>query len=316
MIFPFLSKISVVPPWLWPVFILGVLTLLFLDLFVFAKRSQKISKKSALIQSSIWIGVALLFNLWFTLRFGRELGLTFLTGYLLEESLSVDNLFVILMIFSSFRISAAHQHQVLFYGVLGAIILRATFIILGIHLVNEFHSILYFFGFFLLYAAIKVLLNREDQLEVKDSFSLRLLKKVIPTTTKMDHDRFFVREKGVLKATPLFLAVVVVEGADLIFAVDSIPAVFSVTRDAFVAFGSNILAILGLRSLYFLLASWVGELRYLKPGLAAILAFVGFKMLLMDYIKVPNLVSLCVVGSILIGAALCSWLADSNQRRG
>jgi tellurite resistance protein TerC len=214
---------------------------------------------------------------------------------------------VILLIFGSFRIPEQHQHRVLFYGVLGAIVLRAFFIILGAQLLHLFHWILYVFGGILVVTAIKFLRDTDEKIDVGENWSLRLLRRFIPTTNSFDGSRFFLIENGVRKATPLFLALVVIEVTDLIFAVDSIPAVFAVTQDAFVAFASNILAILGLRALYFVLADWVGKLRYLKPGLAAILLFIGIKMLVMDWFKIPSWVSLLVIFSILFTAALSSW---------
>lgn len=301
-----ISNVSVAPSWLWISFSIGILVLLFIDLSLFGRGVHKISRKKALIESGLWVAVALLFNLWFGMNYGRELGVEFLTGYLVEKSLSVDNLFIILLIFGSFRIRDEHQHRVLFYGVLGAIVMRAFFIIVGAQLLNMFHWILYIFGGILIVTAVKFLFESDDKVEVQDSWSLKVLKKIIPTTNSQEN-RFFVVEDGVRKATPLFLALVVIEVTDLIFAVDSIPAVFAVTQDAFVAFASNILAILGLRALYFVLADWVGKLRYLKPGLAAILGFIGVKMLLLDMFKIPSWVSLLVVFSILLTAGLSSW---------
>lgn len=301
------SNVSVAPTWLWVAFSCSVFLLLLIDLSLFGKGAHKISRKAALIESGIWISVALIFNLWFGFEFGKDLGIEFLTGYLVEKSLSVDNLFVILLIFASFKIPDAFQHRVLFYGVLGAIILRAFFIILGAQLLHLFHWVLYVFGGILVLTAIKFLRKTDEQIHVEESFSLRVLKKFIPTTSSSTEGRFFVIENGVRKATPLFLALVVIEITDLIFAVDSIPAVFAVTQDAFVAFASNILAILGLRALYFVLADWVGKLRYLKPGLAAVLGFIGVKMLLLDFFKIPSWVSLLVVFSILTTAGLSSW---------
>jgi tellurite resistance protein TerC len=302
-----ISGVSVAPGWLWVSFCLAILVLLMVDLSLFGKGGHKVSRKKALIESAIWVSIALLFNLWFGYTFGRELGVEFLTGYLVEKSLSVDNLFVILLIFGSFRIPEQHQHRVLFYGVLGAIVLRAFFIILGAQLLHLFHWILYVFGGILVVTAIKFLRDTDEKIDVGENWSLRLLRRFIPTTNSFDGSRFFLIENGVRKATPLFLALVVIEVTDLIFAVDSIPAVFAVTQDAFVAFASNILAILGLRALYFVLADWVGKLRYLKPGLAAILLFIGIKMLVMDWFKIPSWVSLLVIFSILFTAALSSW---------
>jgi len=304
------SHLSVVDPNLWIYFCVGAVLLLALDLSLFAKSSKKENHsmtKTALIESAGWISIALIFNLWFSFEYGNELGLQFLTGYLVELSLSVDNLFVILLIFSAFKIPGKYQHRVLFYGVLGAILMRAFFIIIGAQLLNHFHWIFYIFGAILIITAIKFLRESDDKVEVTENWSLRLMKKFIPTTNVMNGNHFFVRENHILKATPLFLALIVVEVTDLVFAVDSIPAVFAVTRDAFVAFGSNILAVLGLRALYFVLADWVGKLRYLKPGLAAILAFIGTKMLIVDFYKIPSTVSLLVVFSILVTAGLSSW---------
>jgi tellurite resistance protein TerC len=303
----FISNVSVAPSWLWVAFCVGVVVLLLVDLSLFGRSHQKISRKVALLESAIWISVALIFNAWFFFSFGSQLGIEFLTGYLVEKSLSVDNLFVILLIFSSFKIPEAYQHRVLFYGVLGAIILRAFFILVGAQLLHMFHWILYVFGAILVITAIKFLRETDEQIDVKENWSIRMIKKIIPTTTVLSGNKFFVKENGLRKATPLFLALIVVEVTDLIFAVDSIPAVFAVTQDAFVAFASNILAVLGLRALYFVLADWVSKLRYLKPGLAAILGFIGIKMLIIEFFKIPSWVSLLVIFSVLTTAALSSW---------
>lgn len=311
----FVTDISVAPPWLWIAFTVGILMLLAIDLSLFGRGNHKVKTKAALLESGIWIAVALGFNTWFAMAFGTELGLEFLTGYLVEKSLSVDNLFVILLIFSSFRIPDAYQHRVLFYGVLGAIILRAIFILLGAHLLNSFHWILYIFGFILVVTAIKFLRETDAKIDAKENWSIRLLKRFLPTTDKFNGRHFFAMESGVRKATPIFLALVVIEVTDLVFAVDSIPAVFAVTQDAFVAFASNILAILGLRALYFVLADWVTKLRYLKPGLAAILGFIGVKMLLVDFIKIPSWISLLVIFAVLTTAGLSSWYVAKVEER-
>jgi len=312
----FISDVSIAPPWLWISFSLGILVLLLVDLSLFGKGSHKISRKTALLESGIWVSLALLFNLWFGYAYGKDLGLEFLTSYLVEKSLSVDNLFIILLIFSAFRIPDQYQHRILFYGVLGAILMRAVFIILGAQLLHLFHWVLYLFGAILVLTAIKFLRETDQEVDVKENWALRFLRRLIPTTPHLNGNHFFVVEEGVKKATPLFLALVVIEVTDLIFAVDSIPAVFAVTQDAFVAFASNILAILGLRALYFVLADWVGKLRYLKPGLAAVLGFIGIKMLLMDIYKIPSWVSLLVIFAILVTAALSSWyVARVEQRR-
>ncbi len=311
----FISELSVAPPWLWMAFCTGIFLLLLIDLSLFGKSTHKFSRKSALTESGIWISIALIFNLWFGFAYGKELGLEFLTGYLVEKSLSVDNLFIILLIFSSFRIPDKYQHRVLFYGVLGAIVLRAFFIILGAQLLHMFHWILYVFGGILVVTAFKFLFDSDKKIEAQENWSIRFIKRIMPTTNLFNGNHFFLRENGVRKATPLFLALIVIEVTDLIFAVDSIPAVFAVTQDAFVAFASNILAILGLRALYFVLADWVGRLRYLKPGLAAILGFIGIKMLLIEVYKIPSWVSLLVIFSILATAALSSWYVTKLEER-
>lgn len=290
--------------------------MLLVDLSLFGRGDHKISTRKALIESAMWIGVALLFNLWFGYQYGSELGLEFLTGYLVEKSLSVDNLFVILLIFSSFRIPSEYQHRVLFFGVLGAILMRAFFIVIGAQLLHLFHWILYVFGGILVLTAIKFLRESDDEQDVKESWGTRLVTRFLPTTPRFNGHNFFVIEDGVRKATPLFMALIVIEITDLIFAVDSIPAVFAVTQDAFVAFASNILAILGLRALYFVVADSVVKLRYLKPGLAAVLAFIGVKMLLLDVFKIPSWVSLLVVFSILFTAGLSSWYVARREEKG
>lgn len=303
----FISNVSVVPSSLWIGFTIGVFVLLIIDLSLFGKSGHKMSTKSALLESGLWMSVALLFNAWFAMNYGKELGTEFLTGYLIEKSLSVDNLFIILLIFSSFKIPAQYQHRVLFFGVLGAIFFRAFFILVGAQLLHMFHWILYIFGAILVVTAIKFLVESDEKSDVQESWGTRIIKRFIPTTNTFNGNHFFIIENGIKKATPLFLALAVIEITDLIFAVDSIPAVFAVTQDAFVAFASNILAILGLRALYFVLADWVAKLRYLKPGLAAILGFIGMKMLLIDVYKIPSSVSLLVILFILLTAGLSSW---------
>ncbi len=311
----FISNVSVVPSSLWIGFTIGVFVLLIIDLSLFGKRGHKMNTKSALLESGLWMSVALIFNAWFAINYGKELGIEFLTGYLIEKSLSVDNLFIILLILSSFKIPAQYQHRVLFFGVLGAIFFRAFFILVGAQLLHMFHWILYLFGAILMITAIKFLVESDDKADVQESWGTRLIKRFIPTTNTFNENKFFIIENGIRKATPLFLALAVIEITDLIFAVDSIPVVFAVTQDAFVAFASNILAILGLRALYFVLADWVAKLRYLKPGLAAILGFIGMKMLLIDIYKIPSSVSLLVIIFILLTAALSSWYVARIEKK-
>ena len=311
----FASEISIAPVWLWISFSVGIVLLLGIDLSLFGRADHKVSWKAALLESSFWISVAIIFTAWFWITYGQDLGLEFVTGYLVEKSLSIDNLFIILLIFKSFQIPDKYQHRVLFYGVLGAVLLRTLFIILGAQLLNAFHWVLYIFGFILLITAIKLLRESDAEVSIEESWSIRTLKRFIQTTHKIHGNHFFAIEDGVRKATPLFLALVVIEITDLVFAVDSIPAVFAITQDAFVAFGSNILAILGLRALYFVLADWVAKLRYLKPGLAAVLGFIGVKMLIVDFLKIPSWVSLLVIFSILTTATLSSWYVARVESR-
>ncbi|MBX9837844.1 TerC/Alx family metal homeostasis membrane protein [Silvanigrella sp.] len=310
----FFSSISVAPNWLWISFSITILILLLIDLSLFSKVHKNNNTKIALIESGIWIVIALCFNVWFSYFFGSQLGIEFLTGYIVEKSLSIDNLFIILLIFSSFNIPSKFQHKVLFYGILGAIVMRALFILLGAHLLNSFHWILYIFGLILVVTGFKLLFKSDNKTNQKENLSIRLLKKILPTTDNLHGGKFFISENGIKKATPLFLALIAIEITDVVFAVDSIPAIFAITNDAFVAFSSNIFAILGLRALYFVIAEWVQKLRYLKPGLAAILFFIGTKMILIDIIKIPSWFSLSVIFTILTTAGLTSWYVAKIEK--
>ena len=313
-----MQALSVVPSWLWVAFSAGILVLLAIDVSLFGKAQHKDpshTKRNALIESGLWIAVALGFNFWFGMEFGTKAGVEFLTGYLVEKSLSVDNLFIILLIFNSFRIPKENQHKVLFLGILGALVLRAVFILVGAQLLHAFHWILYVFGAILVFTAIRFLRESDDEIEPEDNWSIKIMKKFVPVTHQLHGSNFFIRENGRRVATPLFMALVAIEAIDLVFAVDSIPAVFAVAEDAFIAFGSNILAILGLRALYFVLADWVQSLRYLKPGLAAVLLFIGVKMLIVEFVKIPSWVSLLVIFGILTTAALSSWYVNRLEER-
>ena len=308
-----MSLPTVVAPSLWTYFITAVVALLCLDLLVFNRKAHVMKIKEALSWSVFWISLALAFNVWFAYQYGHSLGLEFTTGYLVELSLSVDNLFVILLIFKSFRVPPMYQHRVLFWGILGAVIMRGLFIIVGVDLINKFHWVLYIFGGFLIFSSIKFLFESDEKKDVLDSWFVKSFKKIVPMTKEIKSQNFFVREEGILKATPLFLTLLVVEITDVIFAVDSIPAVLAVTKDAFVAFASNILALLGLRALYFVIADWIERFRYLKPGLSAILGFVGVKMLLVDIFHIPSWVSLTVISMILLTAGLSSWYVNRKS---
>jgi tellurite resistance protein TerC len=300
---------------LWIGFNLFILAVLALDLGVFHRKAHVVSVREAALWSAVWIALALLFNagLWW-LR-GPGPALEFFTGYLIEKSLSVDNIFVFALLFGSFGVPAAEQHRVLFWGILGALVLRAAFILAGAALLAHFHWVIYLFGAFLVVTGLRMALARSanpDQLrdgepDLARHPVLRLVQRVLPVTPHYEGDRFFVRRGGRLLATPLFLVLVMVETSDLIFAIDSIPAIFAVTSDPFLVYTSNVFAILGLRALYFVLAGVMGALRYLKLGLAAVLVFVGVKMTLVDLYKIPPSLSLAVIATLLaaaVGASL------------
>ena len=293
---------------LWIAFNVFVLGMLALDLGVFHRNAHKVSLREALTWSVLWISLALTFNLGIYYFWGSEKALEFLAGYLIEKSLSVDNIFVFLLIFSYFSVPAMYQHRVLFWGILGALVMRAIFIAAGAALLTAFHWIIYVFGGFLIITGIKMLFAGDEKLEPEKNPAVRLLRRVMHITGDYHGQRFFVRNNGRLWATPLLLVLVVVETTDVIFAVDSIPAIFAITLDPFIVYTSNVFAILGLRALYFLLAGILDMFRYLKVGLSFVLCFVGVKMLLVDFYKIPIGISLGVVASILAASILFSMV--------
>ncbi len=295
-------------PWLWAGFLGFVGAMLALDLGVFHKKAHEVSLKEAAIWSAVWVGFAILFagGIWHF--FGGERALEFATGYVIENALSVDNLFVFVAVFSAFAIPAALQHRVLFWGILGALVMRALFILVGSALLAQFHWVMYVFGGILLFTAVKLFVQREEKPEPEKNPVTKLFRRFVPSTSDLRGAKFLVRENGRLLATPLLLVLVLVEVTDLVFAVDSIPAIFAVTRDPFLVFTSNIFAILGLRSLYFLLAGVMDRFHYLKPALALVLAFVGTKMVIIDFYKVPIGLSLGVITTLIGGAVLLSFL--------
>lgn len=310
---------------MWVGFNLFVLAMLALDLGVFHRHSHTVSVKEATIWSAVWIGLAMVFNLGIFLFWERlmpgsgytssEAALAFFTGYLIEKSLSVDNIFVFVLLFSTFAVPAAYQHRVLFWGVLGALVMRAALILVGATLIKEFHWIIYIFGAFLVFTGIKMALHRDETLDPTGNPLVRLLRRLMPVTESYEGDKFFVRRAGVLMATPLFLVLLLVESTDLIFAVDSIPAIFAVTTDPFLVYTSNVFAILGLRSLYFVLAGMMDRFHYLKLGLSAILTFVGVKMLLVDIYKIPVALSLGVIAAILTLSVIASLVRIQRLER-
>ena len=290
----------------WIVFNLFVLGMIAGDLFILHRTNKAVTVKQALTGSALWISLALLFNLGIFHFYGKEAGLDFLAGYLIEESLSLDNLFVFILIFDYFRIPGHYHHKVLFWGILGAVVMRALFIFFGIALVTQFHWILYLFGAFLVYAAFKMALPKDATINPENNLVIKLLKKAIPVSSTMEGDKFFVLKDNKWWATPLFVAVVTVEMTDLIFAIDSIPAVMAITLDPFIVYTSNIFAVLGLRSLYFAMANLIPLFHYLKYGLAAILGFVGLKMLLQPLVVVPIGISLGFIGASILTAVAAS----------
>jgi tellurite resistance protein TerC len=294
-------------PWMWTGFLAFVLAMLALDLGVFHRQAHKISVKEAAIWSVVWVTCALAFNALLWKSFGPQTGLEFLTGYLIEKALSVDNIFVFMLIFSAFAVPDAYQHRVLFWGILGALIMRAIFVGLGAALLAKFHWVLYVFGAFLLITGVKMLLFRDSEFDPRSNPVFRLFKRLIPAVDTYHGPAFTVIQNGKRYATPLLLVLVAVELTDVVFAVDSVPAIFAVTSDPFIVFTSNIFAILGLRSLYFLLAGVVGQFHLLKVGLSLALVFVGLKMLVMDVYKIPVLLSLTIIG-LLVGGSIAASL--------
>lgn len=307
---------SIGSPILWLGFILFVIAMLAVDLGIFHRKSHAVGVREALAWSAVWISLALTFNAGVWWFFGTDRGLEFLTGYLIEKSLSVDNIFVFVIIFSALGIPALYQHRVLFWGIISALILRAGMIFGGTALLSRFHWLIYVFGAFLIVTGIKLFIQRDKAENPEDGLVVRIARRVIPSTKKLDGERFFTKDNGRRLATPLFMALILVEVTDVIFAVDSIPAIFAVTTDPFIVFTSNIFAILGLRSLFFLLAGIVEKFRYLKVGLAGVLVFVGIKMSLVDFFKVPSLLSLLVIALILgasVGASLYASRRDEKD---
>jgi tellurite resistance protein TerC len=300
-------------PMAWAAFGAVVLVMLALDLGVFHRKAHVIGAREAAFWSFVWISVALLFNLGIYFRFGSDRALEFFQAWLIEKALSVDNLFVFLVAFSYFAVPAHLQHRVLFWGIIGALITRGLFIAIGAALLAHFHFVMYIFGAFLIFTAARLLRGEDEEPHPEKNPVLRLFRRFVRLTPEYVGSHFFVRLSGVLYATPLLMVLVVIEATDVVFAVDSIPAVFGVTSDVFIVYTSNIFAVLGLRALCFLIASVMRRLTYLRPALALVLAFVGAKMLLSDRFRIPNWISLVVIGGLIGGAAAIS-LVTSRKR--
>lgn len=299
----------------WVVFTIVIVTVLALDLGVLNRNAHKIKLKEALIWSAVWITIALIFNVFVYFEFGKTKALEFLTGYLIEYSLSIDNIFVFILIFSYFAVKPQYQHKILFWGILGALIMRGIFIFAGVALINRFHWIVIIFGGFLVFSGIKMLLQKADaEVEPEKNALVRLFRKFLPVTDTLHEDHLFIRQNNKLFATPLFLVLLVIESTDLVFAVDSIPAVLAISKDTFIVYTSNIFAILGLRSLYFAVSGIMGLFRFLKVGLAIVLSFVGLKMLASYFhIEIPILISLSIIVLILLVSIIASVIIKKKE---
>jgi tellurite resistance protein TerC len=304
----------------WIIFIACILVFLSLDLGVFNKKAHIIQTKEAAIWTGVWVFIALMFSwvIWWLFSNGlvpnptglkpEDAVLKYVTGYLIEFSLSIDNVFVIAVIFRSFSIPDIYQHRVLFWGILGAILFRAIMIVFGVALINQFDWIVYLFGAFLIFTAYKMLKSDSSEFNPKDSFIFKRLRRVLPFTAFISGDHFFIRKRGILVATPLFMALIIIELTDILFALDSIPAILAITADPFIVFSSNILAIMGLRSMYFLISRMLNKFRFINYSLVGILAFVGLKMIFSHHIETPEWLSLGVIILALTGGILASLL--------
>jgi tellurite resistance protein TerC len=302
--------------WFWIFFHVGVFLALIVDLVQFKMRDRELSMRAAARRSAIWILLSLLFNLVVWKLRGPEKGIEFLTGYLIEYSLSVDNIFVFVLIFSYFRVPPRAQHRVLVWGILGALVMRGVMIWLGVALVERFDWILYFFGAFLLVSAWRMFFGKQDEKNFGNSWVMRVCRRSVRVTDDFKGEDFTAKIGGRWMFTPLALVLIVIDVMDLVFAVDSIPAVFAITRDTFIIYTSNICAILGLRSLYFLLAKLIDRFIYLRTGLALLLGFVGLKMIIADYFPVPNWLSLAIILFVLLVTISASLLATAQKKSG
>ena len=297
----------------WVIFAVAIFGLLALDLFVFHREAKPVRMREAGAWVAVWVALGLAFGGWIFVTRGATSGGEYLAGYLIEYSLSMDNVFVFAVLFSYFGVPAAYQHRLLFWGVLGAIVFRAIFIVAGIALLEQFHFVIYIFGLLLLFTAWRMVTAGTENVDPSKNVFLRLIRRVIPVTDEFEGQSFFTRRNGKLWATPLFAALVVVETSDIMFAIDSVPAILAITTDTFIVFTSNAFAIMGLRSLYFLLAGLIDRFEYLKYGLAALLAFAGVKMLLSDVIHIDVWVSLGIIVAILGASIVISLLATRHR---
>lgn len=297
----------------WIGFNVFVLIMLALDLGVFHKKAHEVSIKEAVIWSAVWIFLAMVFNIIVYFNFGELKAFEFLTGYLIEKSLSVDNIFIFVLVFGYFQIPNKYQHKVLFWGIIGALVMRIIFIIAGVSLIQQFHWTIYIFGAFLVFTGIKMITQKDKKIEPEKNPVIKLARRFFSVTDNLREDKFFIKQNGKKYVTPLFLVLILIEVTDLIFAVDSIPAILAITQDRFIVYTSNVFAILGLRSLYFALAHIVHRFIYLSYGLAVILIFVGIKMMLVDFLKIPVFISLIIIAVILASSILLSLLKTKSS---
>ncbi|HSJ35105.1 MAG TPA: TerC family protein [Acidimicrobiia bacterium] len=302
-----------VPGWVWVAFVAGIAVLLMADLLIVHRKPHAISLREAGIESAVWISIGLAFTVVMLMWQGGGAAGEYLAGYLIEKSLSVDNVFVWAVILSYFSVPAEYQFRVLFWGVFGALVLRAVFIFAGVALIETFDWILYVFGAFLIFTAFRIARHQEAEIHPEDNPVLKLFRKVVPSTTEYDGQKLFTRRAGRLLATPLFAVLVLIESTDVVFAVDSIPAILAVSREPFIVFSSNAFAILGLRALYFLLAGMAGRFRYLNLGLGLILGFVGVKMIIAEWYHLPIWLSLGVIAVILTITIVASLRAEKRD---
>lgn len=297
----------------WVVFGAVVFLSLVLDRLVFGRPKAHVSFREAAIRSTFFVSVGLLFSIYVYIREDFESAVTYLLAYVVEESLSVDNLFVFLVLFTYFKVNESQQQRVLVWGIIGAIVMRGIFILAGAALLNRFHWMIFVFGGFLLFTGARLLVRHDAEVDPEDNFALKVARKYLRTTKEMDGDKFFIVKDGVRYATPLFLVLIVVEFTDVLFAVDSVPAVLAISNDVFVVYTSNVMAILGLRALYFVLAGMMSRFHYLGTGLALILIFIGAKMVGSPWIKIPSVLSLAVIAVVLFASVMFSLMRKENK---
>lgn len=298
---------------LWIVFNIFVLIMLAIDLGVFHRREHEVTIKESLLWTAFWIFLSLVFNVGIWYYMGKGPALNYLTGYLIEKSLSVDNIFVFLLIFTYFRVEPKYQHKVLFWGILGALVMRFAFIMVGVSLIQEFHWIIYIFGAFLVYTGIKLALEKDKEVHPEKNPILKLTRRFIPITKDYHGSKFFIRKMGRTIATPMFVVLIVIETTDVVFAIDSIPAILAITHDPFLVYSSNVFAILGLRALYFALSGIMQLFHYLHYGLALILSFVGVKMLISDFYHIPTIIALSFIGITLTASIVVSIMYPKEE---